>query len=318
MRQPNTKETIMKTNESKNAMRAALGRGAKHVGNIVWTSIHVPEEGVRRDVLADALAKRGLPGLIPGEASEQAAFGRAVRSVQRAARDKDIVVERDQRFGRAVLLRVNRGVGKDKVTHTYAKACVDGDIVRFERGSMMATLSSAEDEASRGVEALLTHEYARQKGVMDHTELGAWLVESITKHANAVRVRDEGVIYFVPATYVKAFETIRDALREASPSSNAPSIIVRDDDESVGSIGSGVADSFEKEIADVIASLDAITSDGRRKTTTLSKRLTELSRISSRAMACEVILDARKSALLQRLNDAQHAIEKEIDMEAAE
>ena len=310
------------TKSKKQAAIEAMGKGSKHLGNLVWTSIHVEGEGIAKADLVRALEThpKRLVGLIPDDASEQHVFGRAVRATQQKLKaDGSIVsVERDVRFGRSVLIRVNRGSGKKKATVTYAKAWCEGDCIKDDVDDD-ARINV--DEKKLAQEALdeLARQYASHKGLMDHTELGAWLVQALVKHAGAVRVRDEGVLYFVPEEHVEMFGAIRDCLRAAAPRSNAPAIQVMDDDESVASVAAGVSSALEREIADVVDSLKLITSEGKRKQTTLGNRLVELSEIGKRAYACTAVLDVQRDGLVKLLDDARVTIEKELAIgEAAE
>lgn len=166
---------------------------------------------IAHDRICEILAKHGIKQT-PGKVGAKTALHRVLTTqvasetvlVRKLASGKYLVVQETQVGEEQMEWKPTATVGLTKSPTGWELEVKAGNLV--------------DSETFEGLKAKITRAFNTQRVMLDASDVTYWMVGVVKKHLDAVTLRDNGGVYFVPKEHHKALQALRDALDEAKVS----------------------------------------------------------------------------------------------------
>jgi hypothetical protein len=281
-----------------------LDQTGAHLGDVVWLSMSGVD--VKRADIRAAFVSEGLPeALAPEDPSQEAAFGMAVNAYGNGA-ERGIFLRRadTKRKGSDVLLlrTVKSAGGLDQVETVGRVGVTQTGIAVTKDPSLW---SADADGALFEIEAAYNARMERATS----SELGSAVVAALLGWCGGIRLRERGNVYWAHAAGAQEVRALAKVLAQFGGSYLAV-LPVHDNTEARGAVQRAAAESFESELRDIAAELEAFAGRDGLRASTLEHRLERYEDVRNRVDLYADVLSSKRDDLLAKLEAAKAELRK--------
>lgn len=190
----------------------------------------------------------------------------------------------------------------------------DKPVYRTKASAWLKDAAGSELKFSDGMDAgymdTIEIRYVTERLYYTNIELGAWLVESVSRDMNGVPMRRDGRMYFVPRANMEVWRRLKNAMLTAAPLSKMHEIPALESAEA----SAALADAMAQEVATAARELEEemkTWEDGKKPhAKTYADREARARQVEAKVASYEAIIGASLFTLRERMDKVAVAISR--------